>query len=269
MRDCSELPVWQFLSRRGTAWFAFSVLVFGALGINSAAAQSDATDVLERSIALYPTLRSYADTGTVTREAPGLTDRWRFKTYFRQDSLDFYFDFQGIDSRSSLSVDTSGQRIVLWMNGGELQAFNQQLQTHEQFPRDGGNQPSALLGAGIYTEGTSLLIPSLIFSGANLPGTLLSIQQATDAGFEVVNGRRCHKITGVAAEYYPSGQLTNVRQVTVWIDAETLLIRKVFEDTPEGYAAGSYSRLTVTIEPQANPTLNDGDFRFTVPAATE
>ena len=29
---------------------------------------------------------------------------------------------------------------------------------------------------------------------------------------------------GIASEYYPSGQRVNVRQVTVWIDAETLLV---------------------------------------------
>ena len=52
-----------------------------------------------------------------------------------------------------------------------------------------------------------------------------------------------------------------------WIDAETMLVRKVFEDTPKGYPAGSYSRLTVTIEPQANATLDDGKFQFTVPTS--
>jgi hypothetical protein len=81
----------------------------------------------------------------------------------------------------------------------------------------------------------------------------------------MVSGRRCHKVMGMAAEYYPSGAMTNVRQVTVWIDAETLLVRKVFEDTPKGYPMGSYSRLTVTIDAQANPPLDDSKFQFSVP----
>lgn len=268
MRDCSLLPVCHSPSGGRPLWLACIVLVLGTTGAASVAAQSTGSDVLARSIARYPTLQSYADTGTVVREAPGLVDRWKFETHFRQASMDFHFDFQGVDSQSSMSIDTSDQRIVLWMTGGELQAFNQQLQSHETFPRDGGNQPAALHAAGVYTAGTSILIPSLIFAAANLPGTIQAIQQATDAGFETVNGRRCHKVTGTAAEYYPSGQMTNVRQVTVWIDAETLLIRKVFEDTPEGYAAGSYSRLTVTLDPQANPALDDGKFQFTVPTAS-
>jgi hypothetical protein len=232
---------------------------------SSVAAQSAGSDVLARSIAVYPTLKSYADTAIVVREAPGLVDRWKFKTYFRQP-LDFYFDFQGVTSQSAgLTVDASAHRVVFWMINGELDAFNQQLRTHETFPREGGNQAGALQGARATTEGTSTLVPSLIFAKSNVSGTLRQIQQATDAGYETVNGRRCHKIIGMAAEYYPSGQMTNVRQVAVWIDAETLLVRKVFEDTPKGYPAGSYSRLTVTIEPQANAMLDDSKFQFTVP----
>ena len=70
---------------------------------------------------------------------------------------------------------------------------------------------------------------------------------SSDAGFEMVNGHRCHKVVGMAAAYYPSGQITNVRQVTVWIDEKTLLIRKVLEDTPKAYPAGGYSRVIVTL----------------------
>lgn len=266
MRDCTDVPVRHSQSRGRTMWLAFIVLVPGAMGTTSVAAQSGGSDVLARSIALYSTLTSYADTGTVVREEPGLVDRWKFRTYYRRASLDFLLDFQGVKSESAgMPLDTSSQRIVLWMIGGELQSFDQQLQTHETIPRESGNQPAVLQHAAARTAGTSTLIPSLIFANANLPGTIRQIQQSTDAGFETVSGRRCHKMIGMAAEYYPSGAMTNVRQVTVWIDAETLLVRKVFEDTPKGYPAGSFSRLTVTIEPQANPALDDGKFQFTVP----
>jgi len=242
-----------------------AVLLAGAMCTRPLAAQSGGGSLLDRSIALYPTLASYADTGTVVREAPGMVDREKFRTYYRRDSRDFYFDYQGVDSKSgSMTLDMSAKRLVLWMIKGEMQAFNQQLKTHDTIPPQ-GNQPAVLQGAVAGTHGTSTLIPSLIYVKANLNGTIRQIRQATDAGVETVGSRRCHKLIGMAAEYYPSGQMTNVRQVTVWIDAESLLVRKVFEDTPRGYPLGSYSRLTVTIEPQANPTLDDGKFRFTVP----
>ena len=38
-----------------------------------------------------------------------------------------------------------------------------------------------------------------------------------------------------------------------------------FEDTPEGYPPGVYSKVTITIEPQANPALERPQFQFDVP----
>jgi hypothetical protein len=227
-------------------------------------------DVLAQSIALYATLVSYADTATVVREAPGLVDQWKFRTHFRRSGPDFYFDFQGVTSQSAgLTTDASANRVVLWMIQGELQSYHLPGRWHETIPRDTGNQPAALQRAVASTACTSILIPSLLFSKSNLPGAILQIEEPADAGFETVDGHRCHKITGTASEYYRTGRQTNVRKVSVWIDADTLLIRKVFEDTPEGYLAGSYSRLTVTIDPQANPTIDDGQFEFTVPASPQ
>ena len=230
-------------------------------------ARSTDTDLLKRSQAAYTALASYADTGTVVQERPGIVDRSKFRTCYRRQSLDFLFDYQGVTSKSAgYSMDASAKRIVLWMVKGDLQSYNQTLQRHDTFPREGGKQTAALQNAAAATAGTSILIPSMIFAKSDLPGTLRQIQEATDAGMESVDGRRCHKLIGVAAEYYPSGARVNVRQVTVWIDAETLLVRKLFEDTPKGYAVGSYSKVTVTIDPQPNPRLDDAAFHFAVPS---
>jgi len=133
-----------------------TIILLGAMCAEPSAAQSGTEDILARSIALYPTLASYADTGTVVREAPGIVDRWKFATYFR-NPLDFYFDFQGVTSQSGPGtlMDTSYHRMVLWMIKGELQAFNKQLRTHETIPREGGNQVAVLQGAKAGTAGTS------------------------------------------------------------------------------------------------------------------
>jgi hypothetical protein len=250
---------------RNTSSLAACVLVGTLLAtVGPARAADDGMDLLKRSIALYPTLATYADAGTAVREQPGLVDRWKFKTYFRRP-LDFHFNFQGVSSQSAgLTADASYQHIVIWMINGELQAFNKQLRSHATVPRT-GNQPAELLNASAATVGTSVLIPSLLFGKSELPGSIKQIREATDAGFESVNGHRCHKIVGQAAQYYPSGQMTNVRQVTVWLDAESLLVRKVFEDTPKGYPAGAYLRLTINLDPQANPRLQDEHFQFSVP----
>jgi hypothetical protein len=138
------------------------------------------------------------------------------------------------------------------------------MRSHNTIPRT-GNQPGELLNASAGTAGTSVLIPSLLFAKADLPGSIRQIREAAHAGFESVSGHRCHKIVGTAAQFYPSGQMTNVRQVTVWLDAESLLVRKVFEDTPKGYPTSSFLRLTINLEPQANPRLEAASFQFTVP----
>lgn len=240
----------------------------------AAARQPEAPNaLLARATAMYGTLKSYADAGRVLREAPGIRDRARFETYYRRETLDFYFEHQWLTSENpkspGLKIDLTRQRRVLWMRNGELRAFSQELGSLQTYPRDGGNQTGALTGTSAATAGTSTLIPSLLFAKSNLPGTLRQIREAAEAGFENVDGHRCHKIEGVAAEFYPSGARTNVRPVTVWLDAETMLIRKVFEDTPKGYMAGSYSRLTVTLDPQANSPLDDSRFEFVPPTRSQ
>ena len=70
---------------------------------------------------------------------------------------------------------------------------------------------------------------------------------------------------GVERWRYPSGQITGVRPITVWIDADTYLIRKILEDTPKGSAVGRIARRTFMIEPQANPKLEATVFNFKVP----
>ena len=115
------------------------------------------------------------------------------------------------------------------------------------------------------TSGTSILVPSLLYSQSRLPSTILQMEEASVAGVETVADRRCHKVMGIAAAYYPSGARTGVRPVTVWIDAESQLIRKVFEDTPKSHPAGSFSRLTITYDPEANPAIDDSKFTFKVP----
>lgn len=244
------------------------LLLVGMLNGESLFAQSggDAMGLLKKSMATYPTLSSYADSGTVLKESPGLADRYQFKTFMRKESLDFKFDFRGVTSTSAgTTFDLSSLHIVIWMVRGEMESFNSHLQSHEIIPRASGNQPAVLHRAASGTLGTSTLIPALIYDTANLSGTIRQIQQATDAGMEEVDGHNCRKIIGLAVEYYPSGQIASARQVTVWLDADSLLVRKVFEDTPKGYPAGSYLKTTITLEPVANGALQDSDFRFSVP----
>ena len=81
--------------------------------------------------------------------------------------------------------------------------------------------------------------------------------------FEPVNGHRCHKLVGEVGLAYGTGTVTNVRPTIIWIDADSLLVRKVVEDTPKG--AGGTDRVTTIFEPQANPQIDDAHFKFAPP----
>jgi hypothetical protein len=222
---------------------------------------------LTRAIAYYSTLTSYADTGTIVLELPGVVDTLKTATYFRRPTRDLYLEVHGVSSvnpATRFTVDMSATRHLIWMFKGDMQTYDSRTGSRELVRAEGGGQVRALQNGSYATRGISMLIPALLYSQSGLPGTISQIEQASVAGIEDVDTRRCHKIVGVAAAYYPSGQRTDIRPVTVWIDAETRLIRKVFEDTPEGYPANSFQRKTITLQPRANPPLEDSMFQFKV-----
>jgi hypothetical protein len=230
----------------------------------SVAQQPALPGVLRESIAGYAKLTSYADAGTVRQEVPGIIEESKFTTHFRRATRDLYFDFQTLTSRdpkTGFTIDLSANRTVIWMFNGNMQTYNFTTRTHQQVAA----QAQALQRPAHATRGTSMLIPSLLYSQAGLPGTVVQIEDAQVAGIEEINQHRCHKVVGTAVAYYRSGARTGERPVTVWIDVETHLIRRVVEDTPKSQTLG-FSRLTVTLEPRANPAIEDARFQFTPPA---
>jgi len=122
-----------------------------------------------------------------------------------------------------------------------------------------------LIGGG-QTKGSVTQLSPFFFSEDKLFGTLTELGDTSPAGKEVLNGHECFKIKGTARSVYQgTGHVVNIRPVTVWIDAQTLLVRKVFEDTAQGAAPGWVQRTTTTFEPLANPTLTDAQFQFKPP----
>ena len=223
---------------------------------------------LTKAIAYYATLTSYADSGTIVQEAPGIVDTAKTTLYFRRSTRDLYIELHAVNSvttATKYSIDMSANRHVIWMFQGEMATYDFRSRNHQRVNADAGGQVRALQAGSHATQGISVLIPSLLYSQARLPGTISQMEEAIVAGIEEIDKRRCHKVVGVAAEYYPSGQRTNIRPVTIWIDIDTHLIRKVFEDTPANYPAGSYQRKTITLQPQANPAMDDAKFQFKVP----
>jgi len=243
-----------------SAGLVVALLTFSAL----ARAEPAASDVIANTRQLYTELKTYTDTGVIDDEfAAGEAGRYRhtFKTFFRAPRL-FYFEFQA-DARAG------AHRIVIWCSGGDFESWNSSTGQHEVFPRGTGTALTAFQQSAYKTRGSDALIPALLFAGSGLIGTLNEFKP--DAGAATAADLGGHKTTrfpGVARSVYPKTQrVTNVRRAEVWLDSETHLVRRVFEDTPEGLPKSSVLRVTTTLEPRFNPALDDAVFRFKPPDA--
>jgi hypothetical protein len=215
--------------------------------------------VLARSRVLYGSLRSYADTGTVDVEfgPPGnvINERHTFQTHYRAPRH-FSFDFT-----AHRNVD----RFVVWSDDVAFHTWWKATEIESTYPK--GQGTTAFVTGSVPTKNALMQIAPLLFTNAGLAGTLTEFGEATSRGSELVGGRLCHKLVGIARSAYRTGHEHNVRPTTIWIDKETLLVRKVFEDTPPGTPAGSVFRITTTFEPALNPALDDSRFTFVPPGA--
>jgi outer membrane lipoprotein-sorting protein len=231
----------------------FALAIAASRTANSAAADN----VFERSRALYASLPSYADTGTIEVEYGSAgdpsRDRHTFTTYFNRAPRHFYFDF----------MKQGGDRYVIW---GDPDAFHTWWKTtgvRDDYPNP--NNLGAFSTAGYLTIGSAIKIPTLLYSKAPLQGSFSNFDEPAMDGMESICGHRCYRLLSTARDRYgKTGHEVNVRGMTVWIDAESLLIRRVREE-PRDTLPGKVSRTTTTFEPQPNPALDDSRFLFVPP----
>jgi hypothetical protein len=222
----------------------------------ASAAPPSAEQLLDDVRAKYAGLSSYSDTGTMVVEskpigAPMIREQLTFTTRFAAPKQ-FFFE----------ATKTSGERFVIWCPGDHFHSWWSATQVHEAYsPGEGAN---AFAMGTLPTSGTALLIPPLLFQSAGLQGPLLMMQESRYDGAELLNGRRMHKITGKVRENHWND---SVRNTTLWIDAETLLVRKIFEDTPTGMGS-AIQRATTILEPQLAPKSQRTSFEFRVPAGS-
>jgi outer membrane lipoprotein-sorting protein len=206
---------------------------------------------------MYAALKTYSDTGAVDHEfgttSPLSHEHHTFKTYYRAPRS-FFFDFTKVGN-----ID----RHVVWSDEQAFYTWWRATGATQSYPKGQGS--SAFVTGAAHSVGSILVISPWLFSQAGLTGALTEFGDATLAGTETINGRPCHKLTGTGKSVYgATGHVSNVRAMTVWIDVDTLLVRRVLEDpTPPGEKV--VSRTTTSFEPQANPTLDDAVFKFTPP----
>lgn len=222
-------------------------------------ASSFAEDVLTQSRAKYAALKSYADTGTITTELtlPGNSDatveRHSFTTFYRAPRQ-YFFEFKK-------DPNVGDETFVIWANTAEFNTWWSSTKVHETYPQGQGAEAFAL--AAFPTKNSSMQLAPMLFAQAGLHGPIVDLKVIQADQFEEVNGHRCYKLVGEVGLAYGTGTVTNVRPTTIWIDADSLMVRKVLEDTPKGESGTD--RVTTTFDPQANPQIDDAHFKFTPP----
>jgi outer membrane lipoprotein-sorting protein len=236
------------------------VLLLFSLAI--ANADQESNDLLTQVRAKYAALKTYSDTGVVTIESrgpgatgPALVESHTFTTFFRAPRQ-FFFDFRK-------DPKISKERYVVWANVTDFNSWWSTTKVHDTYPK--GRGANAFAMASFPTKNSIMQLSPLLFPQGNLHGPIADLKVSGGDEIEVVNGHRCHKLVGEVGLAYGTGAVTNIRPTTVWVDAESLLVRKVLEDTPRN--AGGIDRVTTTFDPQADPKVDDAVFAFMPPAA--
>jgi outer membrane lipoprotein-sorting protein len=188
--------------------------------------------ILARMAAVYANCVSYRDEGKVVSPYEEIS----FATLFERPSR-FRFEY----SRSSPRAD----RYVIWRTApGEAQSW-------WTIRRDAPNQSlnMAIATATGVSAASSHNIPRLLMPD-EVNGFSFALDNwvdVTSAEEESVNGRLCYKLSG----HYPASP---TMPVTLWVDKETFLVRKVFSNSA-----------TVTYSPQLNVEIDQSTFQFERP----
>jgi outer membrane lipoprotein-sorting protein len=209
--------------------------------------------ILEHTKSVYAALTSYSDKGTVTKEYTATSrDTYSFTTRFNRSPRHFLFDFN----------TPSGGHVVIWADPDAFHTWWKATGQTSNYPNP--NNANAITLNDYPTTGAISKIVPLLYAKAALPGTIAQFVPSRLAGMEQVGGSKCFKLEGTASDSYgATGAKVNTRTVTLWVDSTSYLVRKISEEAPA--PPGMLNRITTTFDPQANPKLEDGLFKFTPP----
>jgi hypothetical protein len=210
--------------------------------------------------AAYQALTSYADTGTVEYryqwpDTPLLVEHSRFETAFRAPR-NFFFHFDADPA-------SGGDAYAIWCDGGDFQSWWKATGIHTV--HENGQGAAAFLTGQSPTKDAANLVAPHVFPQALLVGPTYRLIAPTEGQPESIDGHACHTI--VATSRVTGTQTVDHRPITVWVDDELGLVRKVHVEPEADSPPGLIDELTYLIEPQANPDLPDDRFTFTPPQA--
>ena len=235
-----------------TKTFSAAIVSCLTLFAGAPARAQNAESVLQKSRDAYGQMKSYADTGIVLYEY-GISsqDRHTFSTGFNRAPRRVILDFH----------KQGGDRFVIWADPDAFHTWWKTTGQRYDYPNP-NNTPAITLSAPT-TGGVAIKIPTLLY-GKAFGAAMLNIADPKLDGAEAIGGHRCQRITGRSSDVYSaSGKEVNIRKVTVWIDSDSFLIRKMTEEFTA--PPGQRNRTSTTYEPNANPLLDEAKFSFTPP----
>lgn len=230
-----------------------SFAVWVMVGWSGATPVGAADDLWQRVRTTYGDLRSYADSGEIAVEyGVSSTDRHTFTTAFVRAPRHFLLDFK----------KQGGDRFVIWADPDAFHTWWKTTGQQSDYPNP--NNAPAISQSGRNTGSAALKIPTLLYSKATLGGDFVNFTDATPDGSEAVGGHRCYRLLGTTRDVYAAtGKEVNVRKLTLWIDADSLLIRRVLEEAKP--LPGQRNRVIVTYEPRGNVPIAESTFKFAPP----
>lgn len=241
------------IPERAIAKLSAAMLVCLASLVALPAHAEDPATILQKTRDAYLSLKSYADRGTVVVEyGHGSMDTHTFATYFNRAPRHFLLEFH----------KQGGDQYMIW---GDPDAFHTWWKTTDvQYDYPNPNNIPALSLSGLNSGWTSTKIPTLLYGKSALAAAMLTMADPVLDEPEDVDRRQCYRITGRASDTYAAtGKEVNLHRVTVWIDRESFLVRRMREEWKT--RPGETSRTTTNFEPQPNPKIDEARFRFAPP----
>jgi len=229
-------------------------LTISALILVAAAAHAQrAESILQKSRDAYSQMKSYTDSGQIINEyGTSSEDKHTFSTAFNRSPRHLLLSFH----------KQGGDNYVIWADPDAFHTWWKTTGQQTDYPNP--NNTPAISLSDYNTQGTALKVPTLLYAKA-FGAVMLALHDPELDGTDDIGGHHCHRIIGRLSDLYTAtGHEVNIRKATVWIDADSFLIRKMVEESKA--SPGQRSRKITIFEPQANPALDDAKFKFTPPS---
>jgi len=217
--------------------------------VPNAKSELSAGEILARMAVVYAECDSYQDEGVVWNEFSGFigheSSRPFATTFVRGGG--FRFEYRTEGRRSLVRLFDEDDRTVIWGTERRARSWSS---------AHGGDEASLghqLGGEAGVSGGASAMIPRLLSPGILQGRRITELAEPTLVAIEALDGRNCFRVEAGRSSF----------RETMWIDAETFLLRRM-QDTTE-LSGGTTCVSTTAYSPRVNVEIDPAVFAFEPP----